>query len=375
MSVSTQQQVSVEKPTPGYLVFITACLWITTSATLIACNKYLMTENRFPQPTALVTMHMGSGFLFTVLLRLIKPSLYPTWDVLVNDTRGVLTRMFPIAVCCAVSFVLSNVAYIYVSVALLQILKELNIVMVYIVSLVMALTVWNWRVAAVIAAILVFCGMAVTGDLSFMWIGVIMQLTSQGFEVGKIVLMNFYLASGSGTSQFKKLDQLTLLMVITPFAFCMLAIVQAIRWDPIILEQAGNHWPVLIVNMLIAFSLNVIVVTFLKISNGVTFTLTGLAKDILIVSSSAFIFHDALSTLQVACFAVSLGLILFYSLMKLYPTEFQESYTAGLSKIGGNLKAYMTKMPKSELTEKFQEAAKLEEAQSLLSKEGEKQTA
>ena len=182
--------------------------------------------------------------------------------------RSTCLRMFPIAVCCAVSFVLSNAAYIYVSVALLQILKEINVVLVYTLSLVVGLAVFNWRMALILFIIAAFTAGAAQGDVSFVWIGVGLQMISQLFEVGKIVLMNYYLSNSAGAAAAKKLDPLTLLLVITPFAFVMLASVQAARWDGVIISQAGGVWGLLVLNMFIAFSLNVVVTNFLRISTG-----------------------------------------------------------------------------------------------------------
>ncbi len=43
---------------------LSCAVYIMNSAALISCNKTLMSHDRFPQPLALVTMHMGSGFLY-----------------------------------------------------------------------------------------------------------------------------------------------------------------------------------------------------------------------------------------------------------------------------------------------------------------------
>merc|ERR1719231_284222 len=110
----------------------------------------------------------------------------------------------------------------------------------------------------------------------------------------------------------------------------MLATVQCFRWDDQIIPQAISVWPILCINMVIAFSLNVLVTTFLKISTGISFIVTGVAKDIIIVTLSAIIFSDPLATQQIVCFSCSMCFICFHSAMKLYPDEFNKGYGHGV---------------------------------------------
>lgn len=100
------------------------------------------------------------------------------------------------------------------------------------------------------------------GDVNFIWVGVFIQLSSQAADCMKVLVMNYYL---SGEGRANKLDQFTLLLVITPFAFLMLGSVQAARWDDAIITQALNVWPVLLGNLLLAYALNLAVTSFLKV--------------------------------------------------------------------------------------------------------------
>ena len=292
-----------------------------------------MSKDRFPQPLALVTLHMGTGFIGTVILRLIRPSFFPTWHVLTDSPGSTILRMFPISVCCAVSFVLSNAAFIYVSVALLQMLKEFNVVAGYFVSLAVGLAVWNWRLALVLVMVAGFTCGAVQGDVSFVWIGVIMQLIGQVFQIGQLILMNYYLSADAGANASKKLDQFTLLFVITPFAFLLLGVTQAFRWESVIWTQFTNQWPLLVGNCVMAFGLNIIVTTFLQMSSAVTMMLLGILKDIFLIFGSAIFFNDALATVTIICFLISMVLILFHGVMKMYLKDFDNGFIAGIKAV------------------------------------------
>ena len=145
----------IEKIPKGWIGFVVGTIYLIFSVGIIMCNKYLMDPTRFPQPLALVSLHMLSGFIFTLILLATVPSLFENFHVLKNNPAGTCLRMLPISVGCAVSYVFGNWAYVYLSVAMTQILKELNIIIVYLGSLAVGLAMWNWRVFAVLVAITV----------------------------------------------------------------------------------------------------------------------------------------------------------------------------------------------------------------------------
>jgi hypothetical protein len=207
-------------PAPKYsalTVFLFSIVYIAVSVGLICFNKILMSPTRFPQPLALVTLHMGTAFFGACVLRFFRPSFFPSWHILADTPGATVLRMLPISICAAVTFVLSNAAFIYVSVALLQMLKEFNVVVGYFASLAIGLAVWNWRLALVLCFVAAFTAAAVQGDVSFVWIGVILQLVSQVTQIAQLLLMNYYLSASAGAAAGKKLDQFTLIFTITPF--------------------------------------------------------------------------------------------------------------------------------------------------------------
>merc|ERR1719362_1683362 len=114
-------------------------LYVVCSASLIKYNKFLMSRERFPYAVNLTFGHMVSGSIFLLFLRKLFPSAFPSlepdstqpvnWRLL---TRGAL----PIATCLCGTLVFSNVAYMHISVAFIQMMKEVNVVVVYLFSLV-----------------------------------------------------------------------------------------------------------------------------------------------------------------------------------------------------------------------------------------------
>ena len=72
-------------------------------------------------------------------------------------------------------------------------------------------------------------------------------------------------------------------------------------WKSIIWTQFTEQWPLLIANCILAFGLNIVVTTFLSMSNAVTMMLLGILKDIFLIFGSAIFFGDELATQTIIC--------------------------------------------------------------------------
>merc|ERR1719323_992733 len=90
-------------------------------------------------------------------------------------------------------------------------------------------------------------------------------------------------------------------------------------WDAGIVPAFFKQWPLLVANASVAFALNVLVAAVIKETSAVGFVLTGLMKDIMIVVLSCILFGEPITRIQVMAFAMTLGGVGFWSLLKLSP--------------------------------------------------------
>ena len=65
------------------------------------------------------------------------------------------------------------------------------------------------------------------------------------------------------------------------------------------------HWPVIFLNALNAFALNLIIATTLKRLSAVAFVIIGIVKDSVIVATSSLVFGDHISAQQQVGHSVS----------------------------------------------------------------------
>merc|ERR1719424_2412930 len=114
-------------------------LWIAISTTMIMFNKWMMASAGFPYPMALTTWHMLLGTLLTQSLRLCAPGMFPSLQTLDLSASKYMTTVFPIGFFFTLSLIFCNTAYIYLSVAFIQMIKASTPVLVLLLSFAMQL--------------------------------------------------------------------------------------------------------------------------------------------------------------------------------------------------------------------------------------------
>lgn len=310
-----------------------------------------MHEGRFPYAVALVLIHNVIGAGLASLIYLVKPSLFPslndrpetTPEKAPVDKKLILYGIAPIALIFCFQLVLTNTAYLHSSIAFLQMMKEGNLVLVYLLSLAAALEVFSWRHVQVLLIVVFATTLTIKGELHFSLLAFAMQGTGQLFESVRIVLQMLVL-----TSAGQKLDALTYMLLVTPICVAVLTvfIFGLIYFGPLPhcrLPEVSTivEWtPVLLLNGLVAFSLNIAIALFIKNSSAVSFILAGIVKDAAIVALGFFLFAEDVSSLQMVGFSVQLLAIVTWSMMKSFPEQFQDGIFRGVWTVLQDHQAY-----------------------------------
>lgn len=324
-----------------HMIFVT-CLgvgYIVCSSGLIAYNKFLMHEDRFPYAISLVLLHAIFCSVCAFLLYLVKPSWFPSLSDPAKkvsiDADLILKGALPIAGFFSVQLVLSNTAYMHSSLAFLQMLKEANLVLVYVFSLIACLEKFSWRSVSILGLVIFATALTIHGEVNFSWTGFCIQGISQLFECCKIVLQAVLLSSAG-----RKLDALTYVLIVMPLCAVFLAGgMVALNFFPHehFLVPELHHmqawWPHLLANACIAFVLNVVIALFIKYAAAVAFILAGILKDAMIVAVSAFFLREVVTGIQTFGFGLQLLAICLWSMLKTFPEHFDNGIIAGVGSL------------------------------------------
>lgn len=284
---------------------------ITLSASLFRINQMLMGAQHFPYPFVLVTSHCYFCTVFALILLWLRPSLFPALrdpDKKVElSFRCYITSILPIALCFAVSLVLSNVAYKYCTVAFLQMIKEGNIMVIFAMTYAFGIETFAWTKLGILSVMLLATWSCVDGELNFNIAGFLIQVTAGVCEAMKTILQSLLLA-GKGF----KLDPMSLVLTLMPMCGLLLSgvLIFHISLMPLSFVTLPTWdeawaWRVLIgASICNAFALNVAIAVFLKYLSPVVYILTGNIKDIVVVCMSAFLIGETISSLQILGFSL-----------------------------------------------------------------------
>ncbi|KAK0635424.1 triose-phosphate transporter family-domain-containing protein [Bombardia bombarda] len=281
--------------------------WIFFSNLTILFNKWLIDTRGFT--VILTCWHLIFATAATQLLARTTALVDGRHKVKMTG-RLYLRAIVPIGLLYSASLVCSNMVYLYLSVAFIQMLKAAAPVAVLFVA-------WAWGVEhpslqKLLNILFIVAGVALAsfGEIAFSWPGFFFQLGGIVFEAMRLVMIQVLL-SGDG----QKMDPLVSLYYYAPVCAAMnvfVAIVsEAGRFDSADLAKAG--YGLLLLNAMVAFMLNVSSVFLIGKTSSLVMTLTGILKNILLVIASIMIWHTSITAMQFFGYTIALAGLVYYS--------------------------------------------------------------
>lgn len=280
-------------------------IWMACSVSVILYNKYVFSELNFKYPIFLTTWHLAFSAIGTRVLQRTTNLLDGVKDIDMPREKWVRS-ILPIGVLFSGSLILSNYAYLTLSVSFIQMLKAFNPVVILLISFAFRMQDPSRRLLGVVAMISAGCAIAAWGELHFEIVGFVCQCLALCFEASRLVMIEVLLHG-------MKMDPLVSLYYYSPVCaainFVLLILIEG--FEPFYhLGRVGGF--VLLTNAGIAFALNVAAVFLIAVGSGLVLTLAGVLKDILLISGSVLAFGSTITAVQVFGYAVALsGLILF----------------------------------------------------------------
>ncbi|KAJ3837757.1 triose-phosphate transporter family-domain-containing protein [Lentinula raphanica] len=282
-------------------------IWITLSTSVIIYNNYLYNTLHFRYPVFVVTWHLTFAAIGTRVLQRTTSLLDAAKDVSMSKDMF-LKSILPIGFLFSGSLILSNTAYLYLSVSYIQMLKAFNAVAVLLVSWAFRISEPNRKLALIVLMISSGVAVASGGELKFNMFGFIVQAASVGFEAARLVMIEILLHG-------LKMDPLVSLHYYAPVcAFLNLLALPFTEGFAPFFELARIGPFILITNAAVAFLLNVSAVFLVGAASGLVLTLTGVFKDILLITGSTLIFGSTVTGIQVFGYSVALGGLVMFKL-------------------------------------------------------------
>lgn len=296
---------------------IYVAIWICMSSSVILYNKYILHFAGFPFPIILTTWHMIFSALATRILAKTTnlmnglQTLNITWEIY-------LKAIMPIGLLFSASLVLCNYAYLYLSVAFIQMIKATTPVVVLLIG-------WWFQTERpnrllLVNVLIIVTGVVVAcyGEIEFVLIGFIFQALGVIVEAMRLVMVQQLLNSKS-----LKMDPLCSLYYFAPVCgvFNFIAFF-FFEYSKIEIEDFVNVGALhFLLNALCAFGLNVSVVFLIGKTSSLVLTLSGVLKDILLVCASVILYTSPVSSIQVFGYGIALIGLFRYKTMGQSPVE------------------------------------------------------
>lgn len=280
-------------------------VWIVLSSAVIIYNNYLYNTLNFKYPVFLVTFHLTFAAIGTRILQRTTHLLDGAKDV--HMTKQMFIRsILPIGLLFSGSLILSNTAYLHLSVAYIQMLKAFNPVAILLIQWTFRLKDPNRRLAAIV--LMISCGVAMAshGELHFNLLGFLTQAAAVAFEASRLVMIEILLHG-------LKMDPLVSLHYYAPVCALINLLVIPFTEGLAPFYEIMNLGPfILLSNAAVAFFLNVAAVFLVGVGSGLVLTLAGVFKDILLITGSVLIFATMITPLQVIGYSIALGGLILY---------------------------------------------------------------
>ncbi|KAG9246604.1 triose-phosphate transporter family-domain-containing protein [Calycina marina] len=327
----SSEKTLAEKKAGGLPSVVYVMIWIFFSSSVILFNKWILATLEFPYPVLLTAWHLIFATILTQIMARFTTLLDGRKKQKMNG-RIYMRAIVPIGAAFSLSLICGNLTYLYLSVSFIQMLKATTPVAVLITGGIMGTEEVSVQKFINVSAIVVGVVIASFGEIDFVLIGFLYQLGGIIFEAIRINLVSSLL-NGQ-----EKMDPLVSLYYFAPICAAM-NFTLALFWEIPKVTSAEIHavglWT-LLANAWVAFMLNVSVVFLIGKTSGLTLTLCGVLKDILLVCLSILIWGTLLSHLQVFGYSIALVGMLYFKTSADQRRELIGSATRSWAEFGSN---------------------------------------
>jgi hypothetical protein len=301
-SASSSSSAAADGAIGPALRAVGACLaWSAASSGIIFLNKYIMDKDGFRFPMALSCLGMTcssvASYVAVVHLRVVPRTIE-------IDAAFWLTRALPIGACGALTLYWGNLAYLYISVPFIQMLKGMTPIITLAVGVAFGIDAFTTPLCASLAIIALGVAVSAYGETQFVLAGFAAMIGAETAEAGKVVLMQKLMAG----SRLHVLEGL--LCFAPPCALALALGVVALEWDGMMAvgfgKMAARPW-LYAAQGAMGFVVNLLILQVIKATSSVTFKVISMMKNVAVVLGAVPLFGDSLTGVQAFGYAVSLG--------------------------------------------------------------------
>lgn len=213
-------------------------------------------------------------------------------------------KIFPLGLLMASTLGFGNLAYLYLSVSFIQILKAMTPVMTMVVLVAARLDKPSTPVTIAVSIIALGTAIASWGELAFSLLGFVVMILSEACEACKLAAMQYLLGNlklqlMEGIYYFTPAGFFWMVLFIVPLE---LARMREEGAADIVMANKGAF----LLAASLGFCVNLLSFGVIQSTSGLTYKVLGQVKNVAVVLSSVVLFGSAVSGLQSFGYAISI---------------------------------------------------------------------
>ena len=300
---------------------VSTMLYLVFSTAIILANKHIITETSFSCP--ITVSSLGSLFGWIVSIVAVNTGFTELKTHLTLHQWFLL--VLPIGVCTALSLAFANIAYFYLTLSFIQMVKAFAPVVTFSILVLFGLDKFDMNVVLAIIVIVAGCFTASFGEMKnkSVQLGILCMLVCEVAEAFRSAGMLYLLAARS----FSLFDGM---YYFSPATLIFLAgLVYVFEWDQLTQpDAAAEVWanPLAFASAsCLGFFVNLASLAVIQNAGSLTLKIVGQLKNIVVIIAAVLIYDDVVTALQIAGYAVALFGFAMYQDAKQRAKDFDES--------------------------------------------------
>ena len=281
---------------------VSTVLYLVFSTAIILANKHIITETNFSCPIAVSSL--GSLFGWIVSIVAVNTGFTELKTHLTLQQWFLL--VLPIGVCTALSLAFANIAYFYLTLSFIQMVKAFAPVVTFSILVLFGLDKFDFNIVLAIIVIVAGCFTASFGEMKAksVQLGLGCMLVCEVAEAFRSAGMQYLLAARS----FSLFDGM---YYFSPATLIFLgALVYVFEWDQLTQpDHAAEVWanPLAFASAsCLGFFVNLASLAVIQNAGSLTLKIVGQLKNIVVIVAAVLIYDDVVTALQIAGYAVAL---------------------------------------------------------------------
>jgi len=285
-----------------------ATAYLAFATVLILANKHLITETSFNCP--IFVSSLGSWFGWGVAAIGIH-SGYETLSHRLTFGEW-CANILPIGACTALSLAAANVAYFYLSLSFIQMLKAFAPVVTYFTLVAFGLDRWSARIMATLSVVMFGCFIASWGEAHVTLFGLACMLIAEVAEAFRSVGVQYLIAN-------KRFSLLNGMYYFSPATLVFLMALSALFETEELFKGRENarafrkYWYLFTICATFGFAVNYVCLGVVKHAGSLMVKTMSQLKNVVVIAAAVALYGDKVSFLEIFGYAIAIVGFVFFN--------------------------------------------------------------